>query len=109
MDHSECTWSHTPLARALCSLEGFSVGDTFGQRFVVHPDTVDYLIAARALPAPPWRFTDDTPLALSIVAVVQRHGRIPLRCCRSSLSRLPALSEFSVFSHPPLSLLLRNP
>ena len=56
-----CTRSHTPLARALCSLEGLSVGDTFGQRFVVHPDTVDHLIATRALPAPPWRFTDDTP------------------------------------------------
>jgi ADP-ribosylglycohydrolase len=109
MDHAMRTPSPTPLERALCSLEGLSVGDAFGECFFVHPDTVDYLIAARALPAPPWRFTDDTRMALSIVAVLRRHGRIPFRRCRSSLSRLPALSEFSVFSHPPLSLLLRNP
>jgi ADP-ribosylglycohydrolase len=76
MDHSVRTPSHTPLERALCSLEGLSVGDAFGERFFVHPDTVDRLIAARALPAPPWRFTADTQMALSIVAVLRRHGRI---------------------------------
>jgi ADP-ribosylglycohydrolase len=102
------TPSYTPLERALCSLEGLSVGDASGERFFVHPATVEHLIAARILPTPPWRFTDDTQMALSI-AVLRRHGRIPFRRCRSSLSRLPALSEFSVFSHPPLSLLLRYP
>jgi ADP-ribosylglycohydrolase len=76
MDHSVRTPSPTPLERALCSLEGLSVGDAFGERFFVHPDTVDHLIAARALPAPPWRFTDDTQMALSIVAVLRRRGRI---------------------------------
>jgi len=65
-----------PLDRALCSLEGLSVGDAFGERFFVHPDTVDRLIAERALPAAPWRFTDDTQMALSILAVLRRYGRI---------------------------------
>jgi hypothetical protein len=53
MHHSVRTPSRMPLERAFCSLEGLSVGDTFGERFFVHPDTVEHLIAARALPAPP--------------------------------------------------------
>ena len=64
------------LARARCSLEGLSVGDAFGERFFVHPATVEQLVDARALPAPPWPFTDDTQMALSIVAVLRERGRI---------------------------------
>ncbi|MEO7000702.1 MAG: hypothetical protein ABI068_02800 [Ktedonobacterales bacterium] len=29
-----------PLERARHSLEGLSVGDAFGERFFVHPDTI---------------------------------------------------------------------
>jgi ADP-ribosylglycohydrolase len=64
------------LARARCSLEGLSVGDAFGERFFLHPNVVDGLTAQRALPAPPWRFTDDTQMALSIVAELRDHGGI---------------------------------
>ena len=34
------------------------------------------LIAARALPAAPWRYTDDTEMALSIVSLLRQDGRI---------------------------------
>ena len=64
------------LARALVSLEGLSVGDAFGERFFVHPASVQLLIGERALPAPPWRYTDDTQMALSIVAVLRQHDGI---------------------------------
>lgn len=64
------------LARALVSLEGLSVGDAFGERFFVHPASVQLLIGERALPAPPWRYTDDTQMALSIVAVLKQHDGI---------------------------------
>ena len=64
------------LTRAGCALEGLSVGDAFGERFFVHPDVVARLIAHRALPAPPWPYTDDTEMALSIVAVLRRHDEI---------------------------------
>jgi len=64
------------LERARRALEGLSVGDAFGERFFTHPDTVEGLIADRALPAPPWRYTDDTEMALSIVAVLAHHGTI---------------------------------
>ncbi len=33
-------------------------------------------IAARALPQPPWHYTDDTMMALSIVSVLRQHGAI---------------------------------
>jgi ADP-ribosylglycohydrolase len=69
-DHTE------RLARACCSLEGLSVGDAFGERFFVHPDVAEGLIASRALPASPWLFSDDTQMALSIVAVLRAWGEI---------------------------------
>ncbi len=64
------------LARAMCSLEGLSVGDAFGEQFFHQPDlTADY-IAARILPSPPWPYTDDTQMALSIVSMLRQHGAI---------------------------------
>ena len=57
--------------RALQSLEGLSVGDAFGEKFFVNPDVVESLIDSRAVPAAPWRFTDDTMMALSIVSVLR--------------------------------------
>ena len=70
MDH------RSRLERAALSLDGLSVGDGFGERFFVHPDTARNLIAQRAFPAPPWRTTDDTEMAISVVEVLQLHGEI---------------------------------
>ncbi|MFN7976143.1 MAG: ADP-ribosylglycohydrolase family protein [Acidobacteriota bacterium] len=67
---------HEAMARAILSLEGLSIGDAFGERFFVHDDVVDGLIASRALPAAPWEFTDDTQMALSIVEILGRFDRI---------------------------------
>jgi ADP-ribosylglycohydrolase len=61
------------LERARVSLEGLSVGDAFGERFFIHPNVAHLLIGDRALPAPVWEYTDDTQMALSIVAVLGRH------------------------------------
>src|SRR5437764_9793231 len=63
------------LERARLALDGLSVGDAFGQRFFYAP-SVESLIAERAVPQPPWRYTDDTEMALAIVEVLERHGRI---------------------------------
>src|SRR4051794_12504539 len=62
--------------RACLSLAGLSVGDAFGERFFTHPDVVEGLIDARALPRTPWTWTDDTAMAVSVVAVLETHGRI---------------------------------
>src|SRR4051794_3538789 len=63
------------MGRALLSLDGLSVGDAFGQRFFYAP-SVESLIAERAVPAPPWPYTDDTEMALAVVEVLGRRGRI---------------------------------
>src|SRR5512136_1913632 len=58
------------LDDALLSLEGLSVGDAFGELFFSRSP------GSRELPAGPWRWTDDTHMALSIVEVLRDHGRI---------------------------------
>jgi ADP-ribosylglycohydrolase len=64
------------LGRAAVSLEGLSVGDAFGERFFVHPDVVEGLIRSRAVRSPPWGYTDDTAMALSIAETLRRHAGI---------------------------------
>jgi ADP-ribosylglycohydrolase len=91
---------HARLARAMASLEGLSVGDAFGEGFFMSFETAaklmnsgefgnppfDFqdefilraLIDTRRLDfhAAPWRWTDDTALALEIIAVLRDYGRI---------------------------------
>jgi ADP-ribosylglycohydrolase len=57
-------------------LEGLSVGDAFGERFFLSPNMVRLLIGERGLPASVWGYTDDTQMALSIVAVLGRRGAL---------------------------------
>ncbi len=64
------------LALARLSLDGLSVGDAFGERFFTSPATVESLILARALPRHPWKWTDDTAMAISIVEVLSAHRGI---------------------------------
>jgi ADP-ribosylglycohydrolase len=65
------------LQRALLSLDGLSVGDGFGQSFFfVTPVTADSRLDGRFIPPPPWFFTDDTVMALSVVECLRDHGRI---------------------------------
>lgn len=64
------------LERARRSLDGLSVGDAFGERFFVPLDAFHRLVTERALPAPPWRYTDDTAMALSIFDILRTRGRI---------------------------------
>jgi ADP-ribosylglycohydrolase len=64
------------LARASCSLDGLSVGDAFGERFFLHPSIVAQRVAARVPPPPPWQFTDDTQMALSIVSILRQYNTI---------------------------------
>ncbi|MEK7323756.1 MAG: ADP-ribosylglycohydrolase family protein [Chloroflexota bacterium] len=72
------------FARALCSLEGLSVGDAFGERFFRHYGTLQQLLARSDLPAmrgldlgsSPWHWTDDSAMALSIVDTLREHHTI---------------------------------
>jgi ADP-ribosylglycohydrolase len=64
------------MARALESLEGLSCGDAFGECFFDHRNRTAEIRASRTLPPPPWRFTDDTIMAVSICASLERHHGI---------------------------------
>ena len=61
------------LNRALLSLAGLSVGDSFGERFFGLRWAA---VAARQVPDGPWQWTDDTHMALSVVEVLREHGSI---------------------------------
>lgn len=75
------------MERARLALAGLSVGDAFGERFFVHPDVVESLLASRALPREPWTWTDDTAMALSVVDVLDAHGAIDRDALAVSFAR----------------------
>src|SRR5258708_22679662 len=64
------------LARAYQSLEGLCCGDAFGERFFIPGKMALTLIDQRAVPAPPWIFTDDTMMAISIVSTLEEREEI---------------------------------
>lgn len=63
-------------ARARLSLEGLSVGDAFGDRFFLYPETIESVIERRIVPAAPWPYTDDTVMGLAVVEILEEHGAI---------------------------------
>lgn len=63
------------LSRARLSLEGLSVGDALGEQFF-SPWIREWCLVKRIVPDGPWRWTDDTAMALGIVEVLERFGEI---------------------------------
>jgi ADP-ribosylglycohydrolase len=61
------------IAKAKRSLEGLSVGDAFGELFF---KLSPFETTSTDLPSGPWKWTDDTHMALSIVEVLETYGRI---------------------------------
>jgi len=67
----------TPLSLARRSLLGLAVGDAFGETMFGPPQEVARRAAKRLISTRrPWRWTDDTAMALSIVEVLGRHETI---------------------------------
>lgn len=64
------------MRRSLLSLDGLSVGDSFGECFFGNPRVAERRIEHRDPPPGRWPFTDDTTMALSIVRCLKRHGQI---------------------------------
>ncbi|MGA1988082.1 MAG: ADP-ribosylglycohydrolase family protein, partial [Candidatus Sulfotelmatobacter sp.] len=64
------------LTHAIHSLHGLSCGDSFGERFFLHPEVAQPLIAQRAIPSKPWRYTDDTAMAISITETLEEFEEI---------------------------------
>ncbi len=64
------------IERMLLSLRGLSVGDAFGEKFHALPESIKHMLIFRDLPPPPWPYTDDTEMALSVVEMLRKWGRI---------------------------------
>ncbi|RFU84452.1 ADP-ribosylglycohydrolase family protein [Streptomyces triticagri] len=62
------------LERSLASLRGLAVGDALGSRFFVPANYA--LLQRNEVPEGPWRWTDDTEMASSVLAVLAAHHRI---------------------------------
>ncbi|MBL0801039.1 ADP-ribosylglycohydrolase family protein, partial [Streptomyces albidoflavus] len=62
------------VARALASLRGLAVGDALGAQFS-HPGSHP-LLRRRHLPDGPWRWTDDTEMAASVVVALAADHRV---------------------------------
>ena len=75
------------IRRARLSLEGLSLGDSFGERFFLPATLAESLVEQRVLPAPPWQYTDDTVMALSIVETLEIHGEIDQEVLAQRFSR----------------------
>lgn len=72
------------IRRARIALEGLSVGDGLGGFFeFTHRSQ---FIQNRQLPSAPWRYTDDTNMALSIFAVLNQLGEIEQDALAQSFS-----------------------
>jgi ADP-ribosylglycohydrolase len=64
------------MQRVLLSFDGLSIGDGFGECFFTSTDAIERRLKLRDPPKSPWRVTDDTMMALSIVRCLKRHGFI---------------------------------
>lgn len=65
------------LQRARLSLEGLSVGDSFGGFFELGKSAlIKRHFESRQLFSPPWRWTDDTNMALSIYSILRQYQSI---------------------------------
>lgn len=68
--------SQERIGRAVRSLGGLALGDAFGDRYFLPPGEAERAIGRRLLAEPVWYWTDDTAMALSVLAVLVEHGRI---------------------------------
>ena len=64
------------LERMQLSLDGLGLGDALGQMLSYQSADAPRWLAENKLPPGPWCHTDDTEMAISIVAVLKLHGEI---------------------------------
>jgi ADP-ribosylglycohydrolase len=75
------------MARAMESLQGLATGDAFGECFFDPHNRAPENRAARILPPAPWRFTDDTIMAVSVCACLEQHRSIEPEWLAESFAR----------------------
>ena len=75
------------MSRTLLSLDGLSVGDSFGECFLQNSRRTEHWIDQRDTPPGRWPFTDDTTMALSIVRCLDEQGLIDRDALASAFAR----------------------
>ena len=97
-----------PLVLARRSLLGLAVGDAFGETLFGEPRRIATRIASRRLePRRPWRWTDDTAMALSIVEVLGRHHGIDVDALAEAFARRWAHDPHRGYGQGAFTLLTR--
>src|ERR671912_68868 len=90
------------IARARLSLEGLSLGDSFGELFFsASSDTASFA----DLPAGPWPWTDDTHMALSIVEVLEKFGAIDQDALAQAFARRFEAEPYRGYARGAMALL----
>jgi len=64
------------VERMLLSLDGLGLGDALGEMLSHRPANALRRIMENDLPAGPWFHTDDTEMAISIIATLKSHGQL---------------------------------
>jgi ADP-ribosylglycohydrolase len=64
------------VKRMQLSLDGLGLGDALGEMLSYQSANAQRRLAENELPAGPWFHTDDTEMAISIVAVLKSHGEL---------------------------------
>lgn len=96
------------LARAWQSLVGLAVGDAFGETMFGEPSIVAERAAKRLIAARrPWRWTDDTAMALSVYEVLARCGTIDGDALAAVFARRWAAEPHRGYGHGAFGLLER--
>lgn len=92
MPPSECIIDTIMIDAALVlarrSLLGLAIGDAFGETMFGDPAEASQRTATRVISTRrPWRWTDDTAMALSIVEVLATHGAIEVDALAQAFAR----------------------
>jgi len=82
-----------PLDRSLLSLDGVSLGDSFGQTFFDAESAAVQRISSQTLPDAPWYITDDSIMASAVHSTLALHGHIDQSELLSQFVRLYELDR----------------
>ena len=103
---SPATDARLLLARR--SLVGLAIGDAFGETMFGQPQEVARRVAKRLIATKrPWRWTDDTAMAMSIVEVLGRHETIDTDALASAFARRWAQEPNRGYGQGAFNLLTR--
>ncbi|MBK9032874.1 MAG: ADP-ribosylglycohydrolase family protein [Myxococcales bacterium] len=98
----------TPHTRMRVSLLGLAHGDAFGETLFGPPEEATRRVAARALVARrPWRWTDDTAMALAVVETLERDATIDPDALMAALVRRFAAEPDRGYGQGAYTLLTR--